>query len=114
MLGSCVREWPFLAGVLLLPLLPWGVMQIEVAARFETYCSLFWVVLLQAVLPELYELQGDVYLHAAVQFCENLGMTRSCVSLKLGQSITKCSWCIVFWLGLGCSHGNAVPSSPGH
>lgn len=53
---------------LLLPLLPWGVMQIEVAARFETYCSLFWVVLLQALLPEMCELQGDVYLYAAGQF----------------------------------------------
>lgn len=119
-------EWErFFAGVLcervaisswglLLPLLPWGVMQIKVAARFETYCSLFWVVLLQALLPEMCEQQGDVYLHAAVQFWNNLGMTRSCVPLKLGQSTTKCSRCIVFWLGLVCSHGNAIPSSPGH
>lgn len=85
-------------------------MQIEVAARFETYCSLFWVALLQALLPEMCELQGDVYLHAAVQFWNHLGVTRSCVPLKLGQSITKGSWCIVFWLGSGCSLGMQYPA----
>lgn len=89
-------------------------MKIEVAARLETYCSLFWVVLLQTLLSELCELQGDVYLHAAVQFWNNLRMTRSCVTLELGQSLTKCSWCIVFWQGLGCSHGNVILSSSGH